>query len=307
MKQKVYPNRTKQAKILVILGATSSGKSDLGVELAKKFNGEIISADSRQVYKGLDIGTGKITRQEMKGVPHHLLDVVSPRNTFTVAQFKKKADLAVADIIKRGKVPIIVGGTGFYIQAIVDNVVLPQVKPDNKIRTELEKKSKVKLLEILKKLDPIRAESIDKNNPRRIIRAIEIAQSLGSVPHLDVQRPSDYEVLEVGIKTDDKVLREKIEKRNTNMIKKGLVSEVEKVRATNISWKRIKELGFEYSFIAEFLRGNMTKEKALQRMNTSTWQYVKRQKTWFKRDKRIKWFELKDKKKIEKKVERFLN
>jgi tRNA dimethylallyltransferase len=164
-------------KILVILGQTAVGKSNLAVRLAKKFNGEIISADSRQVYKGLDIGTGKITKKEMGDVPHFLLDVVSPKRKFSVSQYKKLADKAIKHILGKHKTPIIVGGTGFYIQAIVDNLVLPEVKPDLKLRKKLEKKSTEELVKILKKLDSERAREIDTKNPRRLIRAIEIARA----------------------------------------------------------------------------------------------------------------------------------
>jgi len=139
-------------KIIVILGQTSSGKTELSVELAKKFNGEIISADSQQIYKGLDIGSGKVTKKEMRDIPHYLLDVASPRSVFSVSQFKRKSQKAIKDILKRGKLPIIAGGTGQYIQAIVDDIVLPEVKPNKKLRAELEKKSVVELGKILKKL-----------------------------------------------------------------------------------------------------------------------------------------------------------
>src|SRR3989338_8024568 len=171
-------------KIIVILGPTASGKSALGVKLAKKINGEIISADSRQVYKGLDIGSGKITKKEMRGVPHHCIDIVSPKKIFTVVDFKKCADKAIEKNFAKNKTPIIVGGTGLYIQAIVDNIVLPEVKPNWKLRKELEKKTTEEMFKMLKKLDPERAKNIDAKNPRRLIRAIEIAKSLGKMPKL---------------------------------------------------------------------------------------------------------------------------
>ena len=174
----------------MILGPTASGKSALGVKLAKKINGEIISADSRQVYKGLDIGSGKITRKEMGGIPHYCLDIFSPKKIFTVVDFKKRADKAIEEIFAKNKTPIIVGGTGLYIQAIVDNIVLPEVKPDWKLRKELEKKTTEEMFKMLKNLDPERAKNIDAKNPRRLIRAIEIAKALGKVPNLAVKPPS---------------------------------------------------------------------------------------------------------------------
>ncbi|HDO23680.1 MAG TPA: tRNA (adenosine(37)-N6)-dimethylallyltransferase MiaA, partial [bacterium] len=169
-------------KVIVILGPTASGKSEMAVKLAKKFNGEIISADSRQVYRGMDIGTGKITQKEMRGIPHHLLDVASPKKVFTVIDFKKRAEKAIKDIIKRGKISIICGGTGFYIQAITGGISIPEVKPNWKLRKQLEKKNAEQLFKMLKKLDPKRSKTIDAKNPRRLIRAIELAQSLGHFP-----------------------------------------------------------------------------------------------------------------------------
>ncbi len=166
-------------KLIVILGPTASGKSELAVKLAKKFNGEIISADSRQVYKGLNIGTGKITKKEMKGIGHHLLDVASPKRKFTVAQFQKLAFKKIREIQRRGKTPFLVGGTGFYIQSVVDNISIPEVTPNWKLRKALEKKNTEELFSMLKKLDPARAKTIDSKNPRRLTRAIEIASAEG--------------------------------------------------------------------------------------------------------------------------------
>ncbi|MDP2967519.1 MAG: tRNA (adenosine(37)-N6)-dimethylallyltransferase MiaA, partial [bacterium] len=161
-------------KLIVILGPTASGKSELAVRLAKKFNGEVISADSRQVYKGMDIGTGKITKKEMQNIPHHLLNVTSPKRRFTVAQYRKLALKAIDKIFKKGKIPILCGGTGFYIQAVVDGIVIPEVKPDWRLRSNLEQLSTEELFNRLKKLDPKRAKTIDKKNRRRLIRALEI-------------------------------------------------------------------------------------------------------------------------------------
>ncbi len=188
----------KRQKIIAIVGPTASGKSGLAVELAAKYNGEVVSADSRQVYAGLDIGTGKVTKKEMGGVPHHLLDVVSPKKIFTVSEFKEKAEKGIADILHRSKLPIICGGTGFYIQAIVDNVIFPEVPPNAALRKKLEKKSAVELAKILQKLDPVRFKSIDIKNPHRLIRAIEIAKALGKVPKIKID--PQYETLLIGIK-----------------------------------------------------------------------------------------------------------
>ncbi len=298
--------QTEKNKILVILGPTASGKSDLAVSLARKFDGEIISADSRQVYKGLDIGTGKITKKEMRGVKHHMLDVVNPKTIFTVAQFKKKTDKIIADIVRKKKLPILCGGTGFYIQAVVDNISLPEVKPDKKLRAKLSKKSTAELFKILKKLDPRRAQEIDSKNPHRLIRAIEIAKHLGSVPHLEATLPSGYEILQIGIKTDSVVLKEKIYNRLLARIKSGMIREARKLHEKGLSWKRMEALGLEYRYLAKYLKKEIDKNEMIEQLDREIRKYAKRQKTWFKRDKKIKWFTLKEEKKIEEKIRKFL-
>jgi len=295
-----------KTKILVILGPTASGKSDLAVDIAKKFDGEVISADSRQVYKGLDIGTGKITKNEMRGVKHHLLDVQCPKTIFTVARFKKMAEKAIADIAKRGKLPILCGGTGFYIQAVVNNISIPEVKPDRTLRAKLVKKSTDELFNILKKLDSRRAREIDSKNPHRLIRAIEIATHLGHVPHLETGFPNGYEILQIGIKTDNDVLKKKIHKRLLARIKTGMVTEVQKLHDNGLSWKRMEALGLEYKYLAKYLKNEINKDEMIEQLDREIRKYAKRQKTWFKRDKNIKWFELKNNKKIESGVKKFL-
>jgi len=169
-------------KVIVILGPTASGKSALAIDLALRFNGEVISADSRQVYRGLDIGSGKITKKEMLGIPHHLIDVADPKKIFTADLFQKLSRKAVADILSRGKLPIICGGTGFYIKAAIDSAQLPDVQPDHALRAKLSKKTPEQLFAMLKKKDPARAKSIDPQNPVRLIRALEIVASIGKVP-----------------------------------------------------------------------------------------------------------------------------
>lgn len=276
-------------KIIVILGPTASGKSALAVKIAKKINGEIISADSRQVYKGLNIGAGKITKKEMGGIPHHCINIVSPKKIFTVVDFKKLADKAIKEIFAKNKTPIIVGGTGLYIQAIVDNVILPEVKPDWKLRKELEKKTTEEMFAILKNLDPERAKNIDPKNPRRLIRAIEIAKTLGNVPEISKKNLKSRTFLQMGIKPSDEILKKNIEKRIKKMLKSGLIAETKKLRKSGLSWKRICEFGFEYKYPALFLQGKIGKNEMLAKMLVENRQYAKRQMTWFKRDKRIEW------------------
>ena len=275
-------------RLLVILGQTSTGKSDCAVALAREIGGEIISADSRQVYKGLDLLSGKITKKEMCGIPHHLLDVVTPKTTFSVAQFQKKAARAIIDISARGKIPILVGGTGLYIDAVVNGTVLPEVPPNPTLRKKLSLLSAPKLFAMLFKLDPVRAESIDSNNKVRLIRAIEIAQALGSVPKVS-QTHTLYNVLKIGLTIPDEVLKERIRTRITKRIKKGMIAEAQKLHDSGVSWKRMNELGLESRYCAMYLQGLISKQDMLRELEIATWHYAKRQKTWFKRDKEIIW------------------
>ena len=297
--------KKKKIKIIIILGQTATGKSDLATRIAKRLGGEIISADSRQVYKGLDIGSGKITKKEMRGVFHYLLDVASPKRQFSAAKYKKLADNKIIKIYKTGKIPFIVGGSGFYIQTIVDGLVLPKVEPNNKLRKELEKKSAKKLFSMLKKLDKNRAKKIEKDNPRRLIRAIEIAKVLGKTPKLKTN--SEYEALQIGLKLPDKKLKNNIHKRLMSRIRKGMISEVKKLHAKNISWKRLESFGLEYRFIARYLQGKIKKKEMLDELETEIWHFAKRQMRWFKRDARIKWFNPNQVKKIEIEITNFLN
>ncbi len=264
--------------VIVILGQTATGKSDLAVKIAKKINGEIISADSRQVYKGLDIGTGKISQKEMKGVSHHMLDVANPKTKFTVAEYQKLAILAIADILKRGKVPIITGGTGFYIDAITKGIVFPEVPPNLKLRKILENKTTPQLFKMLEKLDKVRAKTIDAKNKVRLIRAIEIARVLGKVPQISAVEPL-YEFIKIGLYLPEDKLQKKIEKRVKKMFQDGLLKEIKKLKKSGIDDTRLKEFGFEYD--------KPTPEK----VTFETLKYAKRQMTWFKRDKEIKWFD----------------
>jgi tRNA dimethylallyltransferase len=297
-------------KVLVIVGQTAVGKSDFAVYLAKKFNGEVISADSRQVYKGLNIATGKITKKEMGGVRHHLLDVCIPKKVFNVSDFKKLAEKSIDDILERNKLPIICGGTGFYIDAVVKNQILPEVKPNLKLRQRLEKLTTKKLFATLLKLDKARARNIDKNNRVRLIRAIEIAKTIGKVPKIK-QENNKYQFLQIGIKIDREILKEKINKRVLARIKKGMINEARKLHQNGLSFKRMRELGLEYRFLADFLQNTKQtkedKQKLILDIEKADLDYAKRQLTWFKRDKNIKWFEVDEVLNIEKEVKGFLD
>jgi len=293
----------KTGKLIVILGPTASGKTELAIKLAKNFNGEIINADSRQVYKGMDIGTAKPTKEEMRDVPHYLLDVASPKRKFTVAQYRKLALKAIEKIQKKGKIPFLVGGTWFYIRAVVDGLVIPKVPPDWKLRKKLEKKSPQELYEILKKLDPERAKTIEKENKRRLIRAIEICKKIGKVPPLRFN-PLPYPVLMIGIKRAKKELMERIRKRFFEWLKRGLILEVIKLQKMGVSFKRIEEFGMHYREIARYLRGKISEKEMIENSIREIQNYAKKQLNWFKKDKRIKW--IKNYKEAKELIKKFL-
>jgi tRNA dimethylallyltransferase len=292
-------------KILVIVGPTATGKSDLAVDMARRFSGEVVSADSRQVYRGFDIGSGKITSREMKRVPHHLLDVADPKQTYTVEKYKTDAAKAIAGIIARKKLPVIAGGTGFYIDALVFGEQFPEVPPDPALRTRLAKKSAAALMKEIAKLDPKRAKTLDPHNKVRIIRAIEIARVLGKVPK--VKRAPMYDPLFIGLALDKEKLREKIHTRIQKRMKKGAMArEVSQLHKKGLSWKRLHDFGLEYRYLALYLQKKMGKEEMLAKLEQEIVWYAKRQMQWFKRNKKIRWFAPGENIKIRKEVKKFI-
>lgn len=275
-------------KILVIVGPTASGKTSLSIRLAKKFDGEIISADSRQVYTGLDIGSGKVTKREMSGIPHHMLDVANPKRQMSVVRYQALAYKAIDGILSRGKLPIIVGGTGHYVDAITKGLIIPEVKPNTKLRMQLSKLTNAQMFKRLELLDSTRAKSIDRHNPRRLVRAIEIATALGKVPEL-IAKPR-YSPSVIGLKVESKKLKVKISQRLKQRMKMGMVKEVRDLHnKRKISWKRLEQLGLEYKYVALYLQNKITKQEMLDKIQLESEKYAKRQMTWFKRDKDIKW------------------
>ncbi len=278
-----------QNKLVVILGSTASGKTSLSIKLAKKYNGEIISADSRQIYKGLDIGSCKITKKEMQGIPHYLLNVANPKRKFTVAQYQKLALKAINNIHKKGKLPILVGGTGFYIDSVLKGTIIPEVKPDWNLRKKLEKIALPELIKQLKRLDPKRAATIDQNNPRRVIRALEIATKLGgTIPSSSHTKP-DFKIIQIGILKTPEELKKNIKKRLLKRLKKdAMINEVKKLHQT-LSWKRLEELGLDYRYVAQYLQQKISRKEMIDKIQIESEHYAKRQMTWFKRDKNIRW------------------
>jgi len=276
-------------KLIVVVGPNASGKSEIAVKIAKAVGGEVVSADSRQVYIGMDIGSGKITRKEMRGIPHHLLDVARPRAIFTVTRYRKLALAAIEKIQKSGAVPILCGGTGFYIQSIIDGIVIPEVKPNWKLRQKLEKISADKLFAILKKLDPARAKTIEAKNPRRLIRAIEIVKATKKPVGELRKQPLAYDILVIGIKKNENDLKKLIAARTKKRIKNGMVAETRKLRESGLSWSKLEGFGLEYRAAAEFLQNKISKTRMVENIAREDWQYAKRQIMWFKRDKRVHW------------------
>lgn len=271
-------------KIIVIMGPTASGKSDLAIALAQKHNGEIISADSRQVYRGMDIGTGKVTKAEQKLAQHHLLDVASPKRSYNVTHFVRDAKKAIADIQKRGKTPIICGGTGFWIQALIEGNTFPAVKPDPELRKKLGKLSAEALFKRLQKKDPVRAKAIDPKNKIRLIRALEICETLGSVPVPSTSyqlQATNY--LVIVLNPPKEVLDKNIETRLEKRLKKGMVAEVKRLREEGIGWKRLESFGLEYKYVSLFLQEKISKEEMKERLNFEIRHYAKRQLTWLRR------------------------
>ncbi|MCR4285904.1 MAG: tRNA (adenosine(37)-N6)-dimethylallyltransferase MiaA [Candidatus Kaiserbacteria bacterium] len=295
---------THKSKVLVIVGPTASGKTSLSIELGKRFNGEIISADSRQVYRGLDIGTGKVTRAEMQGIHHHLLDVAEPQNVYTVADYVRDGRIAIDSILSREKLPIIVGGTFFYINALLGAVSTPEVPPNVKLREELEKYSNEELFEILKEKDNARAETIDPSNQRRLIRAIEIASALGAVPK--TRAVELYNALAIGIHIEKEDLLKNIHTRLVERITAGMIDEVVTLHKNGLSYERMTELGIEYQHISRYLQNKITKDEMCSLIETKSRQYAKRQMTWLKRDKVIQWVRKDESEKIEGLVNGFL-
>ncbi|MDP3057326.1 MAG: tRNA (adenosine(37)-N6)-dimethylallyltransferase MiaA [bacterium] len=318
--------------LIIILGPTASGKSELALKLAKKFNSEIISADSRQIYKEMNIGTAKMPQDKklirlngrlakksknkklkyilIRKTPHYLIDIIEPGEKFSVAKYKELAIKIIRDITRRGKIPILTGGTGLYISSIVDNIEIPKVKPNLSLRKKLENKSLVVLLKQLKKLDTAAFINIDKKNKRRIIRALEVAISTGKPFSAQKEKGAPlFDCLQIGLDIPREKLYKKIDDRVEKMFKTGLVNETKSL-AKKYSWKLPAMSGIGYREIGMYLKSEITLEKTKELIKFATHNYVRRQMTWFKKDKKIKWVKPDSKNgfsKIVKTCKRFLN
>lgn len=266
--------------IICVAGPTASGKSRRAVELAKQRDGEVISVDSRQVYRMLDIGTEKTTKEEMDGIPHHLIDIIDPKDTYSAGDFVRDASRLIEEIRARGKQPILAGGTYFYFDALLYG--LPAEIPANPVlREDLEKRSAKSLMEELWERDPRRAERVDPKNKRRLVRALEIVEAHGHVP---VREPCDsrYPVEWIVLNPERDELRERIHARLARALENGLIEEAERVRAY-VGDARLNELGLEYRIVGEYLREERTLESLLPSLSTKVWHYARHQKSWLRR------------------------
>jgi tRNA dimethylallyltransferase len=278
-------------RLVVLLGTNASGKSDLGIRLAGHFGGEIISADSRQVYRGLDLGSGKITPEQARTVPHHLIDVADVADYYSLAQYQRAAYRAIDSVLEAGKMPFLVGGTGLYISAIVEGYELVDVPPNEPLRAELEPLSLEQLVQRLEQADPEAAARTDRKNSRRLIRAIEIA-SAGRAHSAMRQNHPRYQCLQLGLHWPRETLGRRIEQRLQDRLDHGMIEEVAELRRRGVSDTRLEKLGLEYRYITRYLRGELgTLAELRLELGIAIRQFAKDQLTWFKRDRRIIWLD----------------
>ncbi len=279
---------SKLPKVVAVVGTNASGKSALGIELAKRFDAEIISADSRQVFRGLDLGSGKVTPEEMQGVRHHLIDVREPNEFFSMADFQRMSYKAIDEIRTRGKLPMIVGGTGLYVDSVLDGYQLSDKEPDLAYRAELEKLTTPELYEMLVKLIP--DTDVEKNNRNRVMRILE------RIHDGDDAKPSKqarYESLRLGVSWPREVLAQRIDERLVRRIEQGMIEEVRQLMNEGATEEFLLGLGLEYRLITEYLTGKWESEEAmLERLAISIKQFAKRQMTWFRRNPDIVWLDM---------------
>ncbi|HJG22826.1 tRNA (adenosine(37)-N6)-dimethylallyltransferase MiaA [Enterococcus durans] len=296
-------------KVLVIVGPTAVGKTALSVELAKKFNGEIISGDSLQIYKKLDIGTAKISTSEMSGIPHHLIDVIEPTDNYSVADFQKAGRQLITEITERGHLPIIAGGTGLYIQSLLYDY---QLGAKEEVVSEVRKKyeelaekiGKKQLWEYLKEKDPLAAEKIHWNNQRKVIRALEVFEVTGYSIMTPKEKPQClYEYCMIGLDTDRKLLYQRIDQRVDQMIAAGLVDEARFVYSLG---EIQASQGIGYKELYPYFKGEITLEEAVEQIKQNSRRYAKRQLTWFRNRLKAQWFDLLKQPKQQEEIERVI-
>ena len=297
-------------KILVIVGPTAVGKTYVSIELAKKFNTEIISADSMQIYKYMDIGTAKVTEEEACGIKHHMIDLAYPNEEFSVSEFQKLAEKHIDNLLDNGKLPIVIGGSGLYVNSLLYDLDFGKVKSDEKVKkyyTDYYNENGTdKLHALLEDVDPEAAAKIHKNNVKRVIRALEVCNITGkkfSEMNTDIRKPSNkYNCIIIGLEMDREVLYQRINKRVDIMVENGLLEEVKSLLDKGYDRNLVSLQGIGYKEIIDYLEGKTTKEDAIDTLKTNTRRFAKRQFTWFKADSNIKWFDLTNLNEIDKVV-----
>lgn len=288
----------KRPPLIVIVGPTAVGKTRLALRLAQEFDGEIVSADSRQVYRGLDIGTAKPTLEERRRAPHHLIDVVAADEAFTLAQYQELAYEVIVNVLARSKVPFLVGGTGLYVRAVVEGWGIPRVPPNEELRAELYRQTEIKgegaLHARLREVDPVAAERIDPRNVRRVVRALEVYLETGQpISELQRRKPPPYRILQIGLTMERQELYQRIDERVDRMIKEGLVEEVRGLVEPGYGYDLPSMSGLGYQQIGMYLRGQVSLEEAIQLIKRHTRRFVRYQYNWFRLgDESIHWFDL---------------
>ncbi len=294
---------TANIPLVALVGPTASGKTALALHLAERLPGmlglagaEVVSADSRQIYRLMDIATAKPTADERTHTPHHILDCVWPDESYTLAEYQRDATATIADIWARGRLPLLVGGTGLYIRSVVDGLAIPEVAPQPELRAELEARwaqhGLAALVEQLRALDPLAARRIDTANPRRVIRALEVC-IVSERPFSEQQgsRPTPYRATLIGLNMDRDALNARADRRIAAMLAEGLVAETEALLARGYAWTLPAMSSLGYREIGAYLRGETTQAEAVTRFEHATHQYIRRQLTWFRPDRRILWLD----------------
>ena len=275
-------------KLIVIEGTNASGKSGLGVRLAEKYGGEIVSADSRQVFRGLDLGSGKITPEEMRGVPHHLIDVAEPNDFFSMHDFQRLAYQAIDSICARGKTPFLVGGTGLYVESVTEGYVMNDLKPDLEYRAYLETFETPELYQMLIQLRP--GIEIDPKNRNRVMRRLE---KIHDGDEESVPNQPRYDCLKLGISWKPEVLRARIDERLERRLSEGMIEEVQRLMDEGATVEFLKKLGLEYRYITQYLIGEIPDwQQMIDALATAIKQFAKRQRIWFRRDPAIHWLDM---------------
>ena len=276
-----------RGKLIAVMGTNASGKSGLGIELAARYGGEVVSADSRQVFRGLDLGSGKITPEEAKGVPHHLIDVCEPGEFFSMADFQRLAYAAIDDILSRGKIPFLVGGTGLYVDAVIDGYELSEIEPDLELRARLETFETPALYDMLKEKLP--DTDIDPRNRNRVMRALE---RLAADDYHPGRRSPRYEVLKLGVTWPREILKQRIDERLERRLQQGMIDEVKDLMDAGVSTEFLTKLGLEYRYITEYLLGKWTYDQMLDELARAIKRFAKRQMTWFRKEENLHWLDM---------------